>query len=334
MHKILHTLIALILLSSHVQAKTVIGIMDSGFDLTHDWLTEKVYENPHEIMNGLDDDRNGAIDDIYGWNLLDNNNVLFDDSLRGKFPSEVYKYYRLRAKKSLGTITPKELKWYEEKLKDPEFKKSREGFTSFIHGTHVTGVATSAEGIYSKYEILFRPVRYLGNREDGNWIEPEFKPDPNLTGTKAINHIKDHMRKYTRWQMKKLEAGIKLSSHKVQIINGSFGKSFKSLMKSAEILYEKQFSKMPNKEIQTELALYFGNDLCKKTEQVLRRFPKILFTFSAGNSKDDNDIKPHYPSNARLENVIAVGASKGHEERPTFQILEKRLLISSPLVSL
>jgi cell wall-associated protease len=324
MHKILIPLITLMVLTSSLEAQTVIGIMDSGFDLTHEWLSEKVNQNPNETRNGQDDDRNGAIDDLLGWNLLDDNEVLFDETLRGKFPSDVYKYYRLRAKKSLGTITPIELEWYEEKLKDPEFKKSREGFTSFIHGTHVTGVATSTEGIYSKYEILFKPVRYLGSREEGNWVEPKFKPNPGLSGTKAINHIKYHMRQFTRWQMKKLEAGIKLADGQVQIINGSFGKSFKSLMKNTEDFYEKQFGKKPEEKIQEELALYFGNYLCNKTEEVLKRFPNTLFTFSAGNSKDDNDAKPHYPSNARLWNVIAVGASKGHEERAYFSNYGKK----------
>jgi len=306
------------ILSSSLEAKTVVGIMDSGFDLTHQWLQNKVFENPNEKPNGKDDDRNGAVDDIIGWNLLDNNDVLFDGSLRGKFPSDVYKYYRLRAKKSLGTIKPHELKWYESKLKDEDFKKSREGFTGFIHGTHVTGVALSAEGIYSKYEILFKPVRYLGSREEGNWVEPEFEPKPGLSGTKAINHIKYYLRKYTRWQMNKLDAGIKLANGQVQIINGSFGKSFKGLLSKAEDLYEEQLGKKPTDKTKEELAIYFGNYLCDKTEEVLEKYPHILFTFSAGNSKDDNDAKPHYPSNARLTNVIAVGASKGHEERAYF----------------
>ena len=35
----------------------------------------------------------------------------------------------------------------------------------------------------------------------------------------------------------------------------------------------------------------------------------MLFVFSAGNLKDNNDQVPHYPSNVRLPNVMAVGAS-------------------------
>ncbi len=318
MLKILIPLIMLAMLTSNTEAKTVIGVMDSGFDITHQWLSDRVFENPNERPNGRDDDRNGAIDDIIGWNLIDNNDVLFDDSLRGKFPSDVFKYYRIRAKKSLGTITPSELDWYQEKLKDEEFKKAREGFTGFIHGTHVTGIATSTEGIYAKYDIQFKPVRYLGYNEFGLWIEPEFEAKAGLAGSKAINHIKSFFRKYTWWQMRKLEAGIKLAAGQVQVINGSFGKSYSGLLDKAEEVYEKQFGKKPDEKIQEELAVYFGDYLCLQTEKLLSRYHDILFTFSAGNAKDDNDVKPHYPSNARLQNVIAVGASKGHEERAYF----------------
>ncbi|TNF24915.1 MAG: hypothetical protein EP319_17400 [Deltaproteobacteria bacterium] len=318
MHKILIPLFILTLSTTALKAKTVVGIMDSGFDVTHQWLSNKIFENPFENPNGRDDDRNGAIDDIIGWNLIDNNDVLFDDSLRGKFPADVFKYYRLRAKKSLGTITPSELEWYQEKLKDEEFNKVRDGFTGFIHGTHVTGIATSTEGIYSKFDIQFKPVVYLGYNENGLWIEPEFEPKPGLSGSKAINHIKSHFRRYTSWQMRKLEAGIKLAEKQVQVINGSFGKSYDGLLDNAQEVYEAQFGKKPEEKIQNELAQFFGNILCTETEKVLSRYPHIVFTFSAGNAKDDNDVKPHYPSNARLDNVIAVGASKGHEERAYF----------------
>jgi len=52
--------------------KTVIvAILDSGVDTAHEDLKKVLWHNPKEIPgNGIDDDKNGYIDDVYGWNFL------------------------------------------------------------------------------------------------------------------------------------------------------------------------------------------------------------------------------------------------------------------------
>ena len=52
--------------------KTVIvGVIDSGIDIEHEDLKDVVWTNKNEIANnGIDDDGNGYIDDIHGWNFL------------------------------------------------------------------------------------------------------------------------------------------------------------------------------------------------------------------------------------------------------------------------
>src|SRR5215813_9232987 len=57
----------------------VVGITDTGVDITHPDLSPNIWVNPHEIAgNGVDDDGNGFIDDVNGWNFFDNNNRVFD----------------------------------------------------------------------------------------------------------------------------------------------------------------------------------------------------------------------------------------------------------------
>ncbi|MDE0089690.1 MAG: S8 family serine peptidase [Candidatus Poribacteria bacterium] len=54
----------------------VIAIIDSGIDYTHDDLANKIWVNPGEIAdNGLDDDGNGYIDDVHGWDFTDAPNL-------------------------------------------------------------------------------------------------------------------------------------------------------------------------------------------------------------------------------------------------------------------
>ncbi|MDB4064524.1 S8 family peptidase [Flavobacteriaceae bacterium] len=51
--------------------EVVVGVVDSGTDLLHEDLKDVVWVNTKEIpSNGIDDDNNGYIDDINGWNFL------------------------------------------------------------------------------------------------------------------------------------------------------------------------------------------------------------------------------------------------------------------------
>ncbi|MDB4323959.1 S8 family peptidase [Crocinitomicaceae bacterium] len=49
----------------------VVAIIDSGIDIEHEDLAGKIWVNKGEIAgNGIDDDNNGYIDDVHGWNFL------------------------------------------------------------------------------------------------------------------------------------------------------------------------------------------------------------------------------------------------------------------------
>ncbi|MBF7092034.1 S8 family peptidase [Flavobacterium sp. ALJ2] len=59
------------LLKDRKGVKVIVGIVDSGVDIEHEDLKGNVWTNTKEIPgNGIDDDKNGFIDDIHGWNFL------------------------------------------------------------------------------------------------------------------------------------------------------------------------------------------------------------------------------------------------------------------------
>jgi thermitase len=56
-----------------------IAIVDSGIDLDHTDLMGKIWVNDDETLNGLDDDGNGKVDDVNGWDFVNNDNGPQDD---------------------------------------------------------------------------------------------------------------------------------------------------------------------------------------------------------------------------------------------------------------
>ena len=59
----------------------VVAVVDGGFMLTQEDLEENFYKNYLEIpANGIDDDQNGYIDDVQGWNAYLNSGVHFNDN--------------------------------------------------------------------------------------------------------------------------------------------------------------------------------------------------------------------------------------------------------------
>ena len=50
--------------------KVIVAVIDTGLDIDHKSLSENIWINKDEKLNGKDDDNNGYIDDIHGWNYL------------------------------------------------------------------------------------------------------------------------------------------------------------------------------------------------------------------------------------------------------------------------
>ncbi|CAN5142917.1 S8 family peptidase [soil metagenome] len=59
------------LLKNKRSHQVIVAVIDSGIDTAHEDIKPVLWKNPGEIPgNGIDDDHNGYIDDVYGWNFL------------------------------------------------------------------------------------------------------------------------------------------------------------------------------------------------------------------------------------------------------------------------
>ncbi|MGC4104653.1 S8 family peptidase [Ferruginibacter sp.] len=100
--------------SHNLKSKTVIvAVIDTGIDTLHEDLKSVLWVNPREIPgNGIDDDKNGYIDDVHGWNFLggkDGRNVNEDS------PEAARIYYGLKTKyqgKEKEDIDPRDIQEY------------------------------------------------------------------------------------------------------------------------------------------------------------------------------------------------------------------------------
>lgn len=103
-------------------SKTVlVAIIDSGIDIDHEDLKDVIWTNPNEVPgNGVDDDKNGYVDDVHGWNFIGGKN--------GNVDADTYEltreYIRLNKKFENAKVSRKQKAEYEqyEKIKDKYLK--------------------------------------------------------------------------------------------------------------------------------------------------------------------------------------------------------------------
>lgn len=128
--------------------EVVVGIIDSGVDLKHEDLKDVAWVNKDEIPgNGIDDDKNGYVDDINGWNFL------------GDSYKEHLEYERILMKPSLADAeTLAEVKAYQEKkIKDAKEIKFR--YQNYLSELLFTDKALKDH--FKKDEYTFEEVKAI-----------------------------------------------------------------------------------------------------------------------------------------------------------------------------
>src|SRR5690554_3308504 len=91
--------------------KVVVAVIHSGIEIDHEDLKHAIWHNPNEKAgNGIDDDNNGYVDDINGWNFLGKSNAENLEFTRivkkGDDGSELYKEAKAKLEEELAGIEP------------------------------------------------------------------------------------------------------------------------------------------------------------------------------------------------------------------------------------
>jgi len=124
------------LLKGKKHLTVIVAVIDEGVDINHEDLKTVIWTNPKEIPgNHIDDDKNGYVDDIHGWNFI--------GGPKGDIQYETYEFVRLiRSEKPLyenadsTKLNAAELAKYHEYLKmkaelDSEIKDAKENIDDY-----------------------------------------------------------------------------------------------------------------------------------------------------------------------------------------------------------
>ncbi len=161
--------------------QVLVAVIDSGIDTLHEDLKPVLWTNPKEIpYNGIDDDKNGYIDDVHGWNFLggkDGRNVK-QDSYEG-----ARVYHALKAK--YGTLVPDESSVPEADRKEIEtYKKAQKKVVGDVNPAEVSFYKKMLPSFKLGDSVITKEL----NKEEYNCndLESYSTTDPNAKKTKAI----------------------------------------------------------------------------------------------------------------------------------------------------
>lgn len=98
--------------------KVVVAVIDSGVDIEHEDLKDVIWTNEDEIPgNGIDDDKNGYVDDVHGWNFIggkDGRNVNYENLEVVRLYNTYKKKYNNRNRDGLSKKEKAEFDAYKE----------------------------------------------------------------------------------------------------------------------------------------------------------------------------------------------------------------------------
>ncbi|MEL6274297.1 MAG: S8 family serine peptidase, partial [Bacteroidota bacterium] len=109
--------------------EVVVAVIDSGIDVEHEDLKDIIWTNADEVPgNGKDDDNNGYVDDIHGWNFIggsDGRDINYENLEVVRLYSKLKKKYANRNREGLPKAEKKEydkIAEYEKEIKENQEK--------------------------------------------------------------------------------------------------------------------------------------------------------------------------------------------------------------------
>lgn len=328
-------LLSILALLGGASHAATIAVIDSGTDLSHNDLKNKKWFNAKDIDDAVDNDDNGLIDDVNGWNYADNNNKLYDKSFLGTFSPDVYKFFEVQTRLLKGTATDADREWMQQARSNQDLIAELGTFGNFVHGSHVAGIAAKGAEKAQMMILKIIPTKSpLGGRkkEFAGIVE-------SLSKKEADNEslIKLALKTLAMQQAKTLAPlGTYVAKGKARIANCSFGTSthaVKTMIMPA--LLKLVLRREPTEEELNTYSIFFVNEVLNASKALVTPAPNTLFVIAAGNDGTNNDELPTSPANLRLQNTITVAATLDYLKIASFSNFgEKMVDVAAPGVGI
>lgn len=205
--------------------RIIVAVIDTGIDVNHEDLKSNLWVNPGETgndksgrdkgTNGKDDDGNGLVDDIYGWNFVDNNNNLKDNHGHGTHIAGIISAASDNLKGTVG-VAPKvsimALKYYDPKSKsnyDPMLTSVKAIRYAIAKGANVINYSGGGRGYSQEEYKALREAEAKGilviaaaGNEDSNTDDVPFYPSSyrltNIISVASTNK-KNNLMEYSNY---------------------------------------------------------------------------------------------------------------------------------------
>ncbi|MCK8492477.1 MULTISPECIES: S8 family peptidase [Spirosoma] len=128
------------LLKDRKPTPVIVAVIDGGIDTTHEDLKRVLWINPKEVAgNGKDDDNNGYVDDVHGWNFIggkDGRNVSYETAEVTRLYAQLKPKYEGKTRSSLKPDQQKEYDLYvktkaEVEKNQAQYKAQYQGISQF-----------------------------------------------------------------------------------------------------------------------------------------------------------------------------------------------------------
>lgn len=287
-----------------VHASTV-AVVDSGTDDRHEVFQGRMWNNPGEGLksNYLDDDFNGKIDDLIGWNFIDGFGEVFFPEQQIAFPDEIYRVLEIIAKIELGRLNQADKDYWNGLMSSTNDKQKNElmkvlnNFGNYAHGTH-----TSAIVVQHAPQARIMSLRTI---PDVAYDVPTLFD--NMRGPRGID---DLIYQAVAQVLNQNFQGISryLNEHQVDVSNYSLGTP---LVHLARMVLSVTGKKEPTKEQLIEVTGKMYAQLAQSGEEWAQLASDTLLVFASGNDGLNNDEIHAFPANMDFAHTITVGASLG-----------------------
>lgn len=309
------------LLVSAPSFATNVAVIDSGIDYKHSGLQSFIWFNENEQINDLDDDGNGLIDDMRGWNFANNHARLIEYEDEIFFDPDIIKFLDIQSRSLSGNATVGEQKWAQQRLSEGGFARDMASYLNYAHGTHVAGIMTQGLDQVKLIDIRIIPGRKIDEAEQN------LKNDiiSALNNNDDVDFILEFIFKFGLKMYAKI--GVRsfsnmaeyLAAKNVKVANASIGLGLEQARSFvAPFLMIIKRSQSISQELIDEYAIFYLNELRKEQMRAFERSADTLFVFAAGNDGVDNDVAPTLPASVNLSNTMAVGASIGYQAVASF----------------